>query len=229
MIAELTSLCLGCITWLTIKEISAIDYRKSQYQCEGPGSVSIAIATAKTYVHSGGTDVIWVLSLQNHTPPVHWAQCTQPCEKNAVQMTVEIPGRNSIERFFLWFLWAVTALASAGLGLTFSSIWHSTEQCSTLCTCITCAHECCIETQLTPNWCSNPVPLDWVLLFSVCRAALNSLALVWVSPHITDSRMASWMKMYWSCVCMFVCVEVWDVNENSHWSTLHHPKGIKQG
>jgi len=78
--------------------------RKSQYYCEGPGSVSIAIPTAQTYMHSGGTDVIWGLFLQNHTPPVHWAQCTQSCEKNAVQVAVEIPGGNFIERFFLKFL-----------------------------------------------------------------------------------------------------------------------------
>jgi len=67
---------------LTIKEIGAIDCRKSQYYCERPGSISIVIPTAQTYMHSGGTDVIWGLSLQHHTPPVHWAQCTQPCEKN---------------------------------------------------------------------------------------------------------------------------------------------------
>ena len=69
-----------------------MNYKKLLYYWEGP----IAIPTGKMYMHSGGTDVIWVLSLQQHTPPVHWAQCTQPCErmqyKRLLRYMVEIGG-----------------------------------------------------------------------------------------------------------------------------------------
>ena len=42
-------------------------------------------------------------------------------------------------------------------------------------------------------------------------ARRRSLEAIWVSPHVTDSKMASLIKMYWSCVCMFGerCSTVW--------------------
>jgi len=60
----------------------------------------MAIPTGITYMHKGGTDVIWVLSPQKHTPSVHWPQHTQSSDGTVVIATVEVPGGNSIERFF---------------------------------------------------------------------------------------------------------------------------------
>ena len=45
----------------------------------------------------------------------------------------------------------------------------------------------------------------WILLQRL-------LALIWVSPHVTASRIASWMKMYYSCIptkvqCCHVCIK----------------------
>ena len=34
-------------------------------------SGTTAVTTGKTYMHVGGTDVVRVLSLQNHTPSIH--------------------------------------------------------------------------------------------------------------------------------------------------------------
>ena len=51
---------------------------------------------------------------------------------------------------------------------------------------------------LTANWRSSAVSPDWSLVLSLTSFLLKSAALISVSPHVTDSSTASWMKMYWS-------------------------------
>ena len=74
--------------------------RESLHYWNCLGTASMAIPTRITYMYRGGTDVIWVLSMQKHTPSVHWAQHTQSGDGTVVIATVEVPGGNSIERFF---------------------------------------------------------------------------------------------------------------------------------
>ena len=60
---------------------------------------------------------------------------------------------------------------------------------------------CCFLTKkisLTANWRSSAVSPDWSLVLSLTSFLLKSAALISVSPHVTDSSTASWMKMYWS-------------------------------
>ena len=53
----------------------------------------------------------------------------------------------------------------------------------------------------TWNCVSNPVlPHSLSFSFSLLMAPESSEAGIWVSPQVRDSRTASWMNTYWSCV-----------------------------
>ena len=54
--------------------------------------------------------------------------------------------------------------------------------------------------QSTSNCVSNPnLPVCLSFLLNCDIAMRRSPALIWVSPHVTDSRTTSWMNVYWSC------------------------------
>ena len=51
----------------------------------------------------------------------------------------------------------------------------------------------------TWNCDTSPVGPLWGPIWSFSRASWRSLATIWVSPQVTDSSIASWMKIYCSC------------------------------
>ena len=160
------------------------------------------------YICKWGMDVIRQVSFHNDSPLVSCTCMTLWCvimiyiiySKKIMSISLNnLRGRKLLFLFLLGYLFAQSQKTSFGFGDTWSRTYNKVisvyfYRYITIATrkINDCRTWNCLQKPVIPSmFLSAFLSLSWVLW--------RSEAGIWVSPHISVSRTASWIKAYWSC------------------------------